>query len=328
MKITTWRFAHDCLPCGHQLQKRHIPASSLCIFCGQHETVEHALLFCQFAGEVWKEIKTEFNVHLKRRGFVSARTWVLDFFNRCSDVEATVVMVVLWHIWDARNKAREGDTLVHPRTTAAKAKAYIEMILNNLYKTAPTYRCESSSSRAKWTPPPEGTVLINVDAAIFATSRRMGAGVVARNHDGSFLAACGERYDEVVVPEIAEAIAVRRALLFAQEEEFSKIIIASDCLSVIQRIKSGEVDRSLYGPVIEDIKLMSRGFGTCEFCHVYRVTNVAAHLLAKECESFESSVWRSVAPVCITDALCNDIMMTSTFCPCFATVYRAVNIGP
>jgi hypothetical protein len=266
-------------------------------------------LFCQFAGEVWKEIKTEFNIHLKRRGFVSARTWVLDFFDRCSDVEATVVMVVLWHIWDARNKAREGDTLVHPRTTAAKAKAYIEMILNNLYKTAPTYRCESSSSRAKWTPPPEGTVLINVDAAIFATSRRMGAGVVAHNHDGSFLAACGERYDEVVVPEIAEAIAVRRALLFAQEEEFSKIIIASDCLSVIQRIKSGEVDRSLYGPVIEDIKLMSRGFGTCEFCHVYRVTNVAAHLLAKECESFESSVWRSVAPVCIRDALCNDIMM-------------------
>jgi hypothetical protein len=46
MKITTWRFAHDCLPCGHQLQKRHIPASPLCIFCGQHETVEHALLFC------------------------------------------------------------------------------------------------------------------------------------------------------------------------------------------------------------------------------------------------------------------------------------------
>ncbi|KAK1666010.1 hypothetical protein QYE76_054169 [Lolium multiflorum] len=88
----------------------------------------------------------------------------------------------------------------------------------------------------------------------------MGAGVVARNHVGSFLAACGERYDEVVVPEIAEAIAVRRALLFAQEEEFSKIIIASDCLSVIQRIKSGEVDRSLCGPVIEDIKLMSRGF--------------------------------------------------------------------
>jgi hypothetical protein len=32
MKITLWRFAHDCLPCGHQLQKRHIPASPNCIY--------------------------------------------------------------------------------------------------------------------------------------------------------------------------------------------------------------------------------------------------------------------------------------------------------
>ena len=44
MKITLWRFAHDCLPCGHQFQKRHIPASTTCVFCNQYETIEHALL--------------------------------------------------------------------------------------------------------------------------------------------------------------------------------------------------------------------------------------------------------------------------------------------
>jgi hypothetical protein len=54
MKITAWRFAHDCLPCGHQLQKCHIPASPLCIYCGQDEIVEHALLFCHYANEVWE----------------------------------------------------------------------------------------------------------------------------------------------------------------------------------------------------------------------------------------------------------------------------------
>jgi hypothetical protein len=118
----------------------------------------------------------------------------------------------------------------------------------------------------------------------------MGAGIVTRDLDGSLLAACGERYDEVIVPETAEAIAVRRAVSFALEENFSKIIIASDCLSVIQRIRSGEVDRSLCGPGIEDIKLMSRDFVSCEFCHVYRPVNVAAHLLAKACESLESRV--------------------------------------
>jgi hypothetical protein len=63
----------------------------------------------------------------------------------------------------------------------------------------------------------------------------MGAGVVIRDHDGMFLAAHGERYDNVVAPETAEALVVRRAISFAQEEGYSKITIASDCLSVIQQ---------------------------------------------------------------------------------------------
>jgi hypothetical protein len=52
---------------------------------------------------------------------------------------------------------------------------------------------------------------------------------------------------------------------------------------VVQRIRSGGVDRSLCGPVIEDIKLLSRNFCSCEFRHVYRARNVAAHMLARGC---------------------------------------------
>jgi hypothetical protein len=53
MKIMLWRFAHDCLPSGHQLQKRHVPAAPTYIYCNRYEIVEHALLFCPFASEVW-----------------------------------------------------------------------------------------------------------------------------------------------------------------------------------------------------------------------------------------------------------------------------------
>jgi hypothetical protein len=34
MKITMWRFSHHCLLSGHQLQIRHVPASTECYFCG------------------------------------------------------------------------------------------------------------------------------------------------------------------------------------------------------------------------------------------------------------------------------------------------------
>jgi hypothetical protein len=171
MKITLWRFAHDCLPCGHQLQKRHIPAATTCIYCNKHETVEHALLFCPFADEVWREVKSDFSIHLHRKTFTSRRVWALDFIDRCSELEATTLMVTLWHIWDARNKCREGEGMMHPKSLAAKIKAYIDMICIHLYKPMTADRRESYSSTPKWVPPPAGIVLVNVDAATFANTR-------------------------------------------------------------------------------------------------------------------------------------------------------------
>jgi ribonuclease HI len=150
---------------------------------------------------------------------------------------------------------------------------------------------------------------VNVDAAIFSSSRQMGAGIVARDHTGSYLVACGERSDDVMMPELAEALAIRRAVFFAREEGFSKIIVASDCLSVIQRIKSSMTDRSEYGPVIEDIKFSSKLFVSLEFRHVLRVLNVAAHNLAGRCVSSVNYVWRGAPPVCIREALCNDLLI-------------------
>jgi hypothetical protein len=61
--------SQNCIPCGHQLQKGHIPVSLACIYCNQHETVEHALLFCPFAAKVWQEVKSDHVIHLRRRVF-------------------------------------------------------------------------------------------------------------------------------------------------------------------------------------------------------------------------------------------------------------------
>jgi hypothetical protein len=253
MKITLWRFAHDCLPCGHQLQKRQIPARSECVFCGRHETIEHALLFCQFAREVWDAVRNEHLIDLQRKHFTSPRVWTLDFLDRCNDMEATAMLVTLWHIWDARNSAREGDQMVHPRVVADKVLACIQMIATHLYKPSISHRRETNSSVLRWSPPPFGTVLINVDAAICSESRRMGVGVVIRDHNGQCLAACSEYITEVTSPEFAEALALRRAVSFAQDEGFGRIIINSDCLSVVNRVNAMEQDRSLIGPVIHDI---------------------------------------------------------------------------
>ena len=98
MKITIWHIAHDCLPSGTQLHHQGVPEAGDCIFCGQEESVAHALLSCSYAREVWQEVKSEFPVQLQLRGLISPRVWVSDFLSRCSDLEATTVMTTFWHI--------------------------------------------------------------------------------------------------------------------------------------------------------------------------------------------------------------------------------------
>jgi hypothetical protein len=118
---------------------------------------------------------------------------------------------------------------MHPKSIAAKIKAYIDMICIHLYKPTTATRREPSSSTPKWVPPPAGMVLVNVDAATFFVTRQMGIGIVVRDHHRTFIAACGERRDEVSNAELAEALALRRAVAFACDEGYSKVIFASDC---------------------------------------------------------------------------------------------------
>jgi ribonuclease HI len=140
------------------------------------------------------------------------------------------------------------------------------MIELHLLKPIPSTRRDTNVSGVRWSPPLEGTVYINCDAALFSSSRRMGLGVVIRNHIGRCVAACSELHEEVTAPEVAEALAMRRALSLAVEEGFSKIMVVSDCLSLIQRVLAPGVDRSSVGVVVQDIKALAQDFGFFHPC--------------------------------------------------------------
>jgi hypothetical protein len=131
---------------------------------------------------------------------------------------------------------------------------------------------------------------------------------VIRDHNGAFLATCGERIDEVITLELVEALAVRRAVSFSLEEGYSRVIAGSGCLAIVQRITSLHPDRSFCGPVIEDVKIMARSFESCVFRHVYRVLNIVAHNLAKSCEFSLAAVWHGVLPSCIQEAICGPVL--------------------
>jgi hypothetical protein len=99
-----------------------------------------------------------------------------------------------------------------------RIKAYLEMLMEHVIKFDTTNSREISRA-VSWSLLPVGCIQFNVDASLFASSNRMGAGIVARDHHGSFIAAFADIFPSVVHPKLAEAMAIRSALLWAVDDD-------------------------------------------------------------------------------------------------------------
>ena len=167
MKVVLWRQAHDWLPTGYQLQVRSIPTSYNCYFCNREETVKHYFLHCHYVKEIWKELKKDYGICLNLKSFTHIRQWILTWLFNATDFHAIVFAVAIWHIWENRNAHRNDEALIHPLRVVGKIKAYIEFINLQLFSSPNFSRREAFTSSQNWSPPPDGTKLINRAAAIF-----------------------------------------------------------------------------------------------------------------------------------------------------------------
>ena len=61
--------------------------------------------------------------------------------------------------------------------------------------------------------------------------------MVCRDNSGLVIVALRQNLGQVQSVEMAEALAARRAVVFAEEMSLFRIIIEGDCLSVIQALR-------------------------------------------------------------------------------------------
>jgi hypothetical protein len=100
----------------------------------------------------------------------------------------------------------------------------------------------------------------------------------------------------VQTSEAAEDLAMRQALVITKDNGFVDIVIAPDCLWLIQKVNSLAMDRSAVGTMVGDIKRLASGFTRCSFKHVHRSLNVAAHVLARSYELSFCKIFIGVIP--------------------------------
>jgi hypothetical protein len=103
-------------------------------------------------------------------------------------------------------------------------------------------------------------------------------------------------------------LVLHRAASLVGNDGFGKLMVVSECLSVIQHVNSSTLDQSNVGVEVQDIKHLAHGFDESTFSHVLLHCNESAHILAPAAECFISSVFRNFAPDCIRQTLCNDLL--------------------
>ena len=65
----------------------------------------------------------------------------------CSEREASIFVITLWHIWEVRNAVRNGESEMHPFGIVEKLTAYVDMVLLHLYNPVVPNRCDSHKSK-------------------------------------------------------------------------------------------------------------------------------------------------------------------------------------
>ena len=113
-----------------------------------------------------------------------------------------------------------------------------------------------SRPRVRWSPPPADWYKANFDAAFSKESGSAAIRVVFRDQAGQVIAALCQNLGQVQSVDMAEALAARRAVIFARELSLFNIIVEGDCLHVIQALQRPDPCNMLFGHIIDETKRM------------------------------------------------------------------------
>ncbi|CAB4282682.1 unnamed protein product [Prunus armeniaca] len=161
----------------------------------------------------------------------------------------------------------------------------------------------NSRAKAKWQKTPLGANKINVDGAFQVHTGIGGGGIIARYSAGCFVAARACKFNHVASPEHAETLALREALLFAQDfGPVPKMIEKIHARGVLQSIQDTMEDRSQLSCLFSDCKFLLSQLENVSIQFDYRETNQAAHRLARLALTLpETTSWLQDPP----DAVCD-----------------------
>ena len=137
----------------------------------------------------------------------------------------------------------------------------------------------------------------------------VGLGVVIRDSKGIVIGALAEQIPLPNSVAFVEALACRRAVLFAKEMSICEATYEGDAETVTNALKDEGSNHPKFGHVINDSLVLASDFCFCSFSHVKRFGNSVAHFLARkskfgnELQVWIESILDNIAPLVPCDSL-------------------------
>ncbi|KAF7838884.1 reverse transcriptase [Senna tora] len=269
VKFFLWRACVEALPTKEALFKRKCASSPYCQICGvEVETIEHAILLCDWAKCVWFACPLAFKV--SALSISRFDVWCMEvlFANGEADDRCrTLAAVVCWEIWKTRCNFIFKGILVDPVVCCRKiVSAFVELESALGANSATLVTPKVSSISDKWENPVFGAFKVNVDGAFLQDSLDAGIGLLFRDASGNMVKGfCG------------------KALAFSAEFPDVRITYEMDCKELFLMVDSlGSVGGDWRcEEILDDIISVARSSCLLSFALVRRGGNQAADWLAK-----------------------------------------------
>ena len=280
LHLFLWKITQGAIALGDNLARRGITNNITCRQCGEPETADHLFLHCTFTRQIW-----------------SSHIWASSFdptqfgsFNEAFlgstmatnlpplGVSTALFPWIVWGIWTARNSLIFENRHYTPLDIISKSIRMAREWSNAQLTSTPNPPTHHSRELQPLITPP--FVFCFTDAAWQAGSNRAGCGWILKDHRDDFLKQGTGTFNNTSSPLMAEALAVRSALLIALDMGITRICIKSDCQALVATIFSKKHPADLHG-ITRDIELLSLSFNCISFVFISRNLNCAADTLAK-----------------------------------------------
>ncbi|XP_020987484.1 uncharacterized protein LOC110275634 [Arachis duranensis] len=204
---------------------------------------------------------------------------------------------LMWEIWKTRNNKLFQQQDVNPKWTICRVKA-LEAIYWKLTEKQHTQKTEGNRSKTnlvKWRPPLENWLKANVDATFRKDTGTGAIVVVIRDHKGRIILGFSGKI-QATSSTVAEAQAVRQALIIVNNLQMGRTLIETDNLKLAQAIKSKTALGEAMA-IIQDIQILMANLPEKGMTWTPRNGNRLAHAVAKaaEAETLQAS-WSTKPP--------------------------------